>query len=105
LEASGGFSAVLSTAGAAAADLRLDTEIVSLHHEFLTEPSVGRVVIRAQLINLAKNAVLGTRTFEASVRAKSEDPTAGVAAINSALETVVQEIATFAVRSGAAGES
>lgn len=98
LEASGAYSAVLSTPGTANADLRLDTEIVSLHQDFQREPSTGRATIRAQLVDVAKNQVLRTRSFETSVAAKSDDASGGVTAMNKAVEHAIQEIVTFTMR-------
>lgn len=92
LEDSGLFSAVVEPSAGLAADLRIDCQIVKIQHEFATDRSVGRVVLRAQWINLASAQVLGTRTFDASVPAPSDDPPGAVAAINQALSNVIDRI-------------
>lgn len=98
LEGSGRFSVVLSESSRAVADLRLDTEIISFHHEYLNHLSQGRVVLRAQLIDLAKGDVLGTRTFQAVTPAVSEGPYSGVKAISESLERVLNEIVAFCIK-------
>lgn len=97
LESSGQFSGVLSASSSAVANLRLDTEIVSLHHEFYTNPSQGRAVIRAQLIDSATGRVLGTKTFHALTPAATEDPYGGVKAMSQSLRRVLDEIVVFCV--------
>jgi cholesterol transport system auxiliary component len=95
LERSGLFSAVLPESSSGAAGLRLDTEIVSFHHEYLTNPSQGRVALHAQLVDLTNGDILGTKTFEAVTPAASPDPYGGVKAISGSLERVLSEIVAF----------
>jgi cholesterol transport system auxiliary component len=95
IEASGRFRTVVSSRSGIGAQLRLDTEIVRLQHEFLSTPSQGRVILRAQLIDLIRNRVLGTRNFEAQVPAPSEDAEGGVTALNSAVQHTLAELVAF----------
>ncbi len=97
LEASGRFSALVDGPKGVLADLRLDTEIMNLQNEVDAQRSQGRVVLRAQLIELGAHRVLGTQTFEAVEPAPSADPYGGVAAINRALARVLEEIVEFCV--------
>jgi len=92
---SGAFRAVVLTPSAAAADLRLDTEIVRLQHEFLTQPSRVRFTLRAYLVEDKTRRVLAWREFDAVVPAASDDPYAGVLAANSAVQTVLSELSAF----------
>ena len=95
VEAGGGFRAVVTGQSAVLADLRLDTEIVRLQQEFLTNPSRVRLTLRAQLIDQAGRRVLATREFESVEAAPSEDPYGGVTAANRLLKRVLIEVAAF----------
>lgn len=95
VENTGAFRAVVLTPSAAAGDLRLDTEIIRLQHEFLTRPSQVRFTLRAYLIDDKTRRVLAWREFDAAVPAGSEDPYGGVVAVNRAVQTVLESLATF----------
>lgn len=95
LDHSGAFRAVVLPPSAAAGDLWLDTEIIRLQHEFLTQPSNVRFTLRAYLIDDKTRRVLAWRQFEAAVAATSEDPFGGVVAANRAIQSVLEELAVF----------
>lgn len=104
LEAQGAFRAVLAGPNAAAADLRLDTEVLALQQEFLTEPSVTRVALRAQVVDLASREVLATQVFEAIEPAASADPYGGVVGLNRALHVVLGRLAAFVAMAASGAE-
>ena len=95
IERSAAFRAVVLTPGAASGDLRLDTLIVRLQHEFQTQPSQVRFTLRATLVDDKTRQVLAWREFEAVVAASSEDAYGGVLAANQAIETVLGELSVF----------
>ena len=95
IESTGAFRAVVLTPSAAAGDLRLDTEIIRLQHEFLTQPSRVRFTLRAHLVDDKTRRVLAWREFDAVVPAASEDPYGGVVAANRAVQTVLENLAVF----------
>ena len=95
IENSGTFRAVVLTPSAAAGDMRLDTEIIRLQHEFHTRPSQVRFTLRAYLVEDKTRRVLAWREFDATVPAASEDPTGGVAAANRAVQIVLENLSTF----------
>lgn len=95
IESTGAFRAVVLTPSAAAGDLRLDTEIVRLQHEFLTQPSRVRFTLRAHLVDDKTRRVLASREFDAAVPASSDDPYGGVVAANRAVQTVLENLAVF----------
>lgn len=97
LAATGGFQAVYTGAGAAAADLRLDTEIMALKQDFLSTPSSTHFVLRAQLIDGVSRRVIATRDIEAAVASASEDPYGGVVAANGAVGIVLSQLSAFCV--------
>lgn len=96
LEATGQFQAVLSAATSpVASELRLETEIMRLQQEFLTEPSQVRLVLRAQLLDMEARKVLATRVFEIVGNALGENAEGGMLATNQAVALVLKELAAF----------
>lgn len=95
IESSAAFRAVVLTPGAASGDLRLDTLIVRLQHEFQSQPSQVRFTLRATLVDDKTRHVLAWREFEAVAPASSEDAYGGVLAANQAVKTVLGELSVF----------
>lgn len=95
IEGAGAFRAVVATPSAAATDLRLDTEIVRLQHEFLSRPSRVRFTLRVNLVDDKTRRVVARREFDASVAAASDDAYGGVVAANRAVQTTLKELAAF----------
>ena len=100
LERSGAFRAVVLTPSAAAGDLRLDSEIVRLQHEFGGQPSRVRFTLRAYLVDNSTRRVLAWREFDATESSASEDPYGGVIAANRAVQKVLQQLADFCAETG-----
>ncbi|MBU1710470.1 MAG: membrane integrity-associated transporter subunit PqiC [Proteobacteria bacterium] len=95
IENSGAFRAVVLTPSSATGDLRLDTEIIRLQHEFLTQPSQVHFTLRAYLVDNRTRRVLAWREFDIIMPAASEDTYGGVVAANRAVQTVLEKLATF----------
>lgn len=95
LQNSGAFRAVVLTPATAAGDLRLDTEIVRLQHEFLNKPSRVRFTLRATLVADRTRRVLAWREFDHAVEAASEDPYGGVVAANRAVQRILDQLSDF----------
>jgi len=95
VESSGAFRAVVQTPSAAAGEMRLDTEILRLQHEFLSAPSRVRFTLRAYLVESETRRVIASRVFDAAVPAASEDAYGGVAAANRAVQTVLESLSAF----------
>ncbi|MDO8458768.1 MAG: ABC-type transport auxiliary lipoprotein family protein [Burkholderiaceae bacterium] len=95
VENSGAFRAVVLTPGAAAGDLRLDTDIIRLQHEFQTQPSRVRFTLRAYLVDDKTRRVLAWREFDEYAVAASENPYGGVVAANRAVQTVLDKLSGF----------
>lgn len=95
IENTGSFRAVVLTPSAAAGDLRLDSEIIRLQHEFGAQPSRVRFTLRAYLVEVRTRRVLAWREFDAVVPAASDDPYGGVMAANRAVQTVLGELSAF----------
>lgn len=92
---SGAFRAVVLMPSAANGDVRLNTEIVRLQHEFGIRPSRVRFTLRAYLVDNRTRRVLASQEFDASAPAASEDPHAGVVAANLAVQRVLGQLASF----------
>ena len=95
LEASGAFRAVVSAPGSASGDLRLETEVLALQHDFTARPSQVRFALRAYLAEEGTRRVVATRDIEVLQPSPSEDPYGGVQAANAAARIVLQRLADF----------
>ncbi len=95
-ERTAAFSAVVPTPGAAAGDLRLDTDIIRLLHQFGSGPSTVRFTLRATLVDERTRRVLASREFDTTLPADSDDPYGGVLAASRAVQGVLQQLAAFA---------
>ena len=89
------FRVVVRAPSAVHADLRLDTELVRLQHDFTNRPSRVELVLRAQLVDLRGRQVLAAAEFEETENAPSEDAYGGVIAANRALQRMLQWVADF----------
>ena len=97
IEKTGAFRAVVLMPGAASGDVRLETDIIRLQHEFQSSPSQVRLTLRATLIDDKTRQVLAWQAFEAIESASSEDAYGGVLAANLAVQRVVDQLAQFLV--------
>lgn len=95
LDQYGGFRAVVQAPGAVSADLRLEVEVVRLLQDFETRPSRIRIILRAQLVEVAPRRVRATREFDEAEAAPSDDAYGGVIAANRALERLLGQLAEF----------
>lgn len=95
IEKTGAFRAVVLMPGAASGELRLDTDLIRLQHEFQTSPSQVRLTLRATLVDDKTRRVLAWQAFEAIEPASSEDAAGGVLAANRAVQKVVDQLAGF----------
>jgi cholesterol transport system auxiliary component len=95
LEQSGGFRAVVLAPSGVHADLRLDTELIRLEHDFGTEPSRVAIALRAQLVDLNSKRILREAEFTEVEIAPSEDAYGGVIAANRALQRMLARLADF----------
>jgi len=95
LDHSGGFRAVVQAPTLAAADLRLETEIVRLQQDFGAPPSRIQFTLRAQLIDVGDRRVLASAEFDETEAAPSDDPSGGVIAANRALGRLLDRVAKF----------
>ena len=102
LSGSGTFKAVVTSPSAAAAELRLDTEIVRLQQDFdAAGGSAVQFTLRATVVDNVTRKVRGTREFDARVTAGS-DAYSGVLAANDAVKNLLAQLTSFCVAAAAA---
>lgn len=91
----GSWRAVVPAPGSIRGDFRLDSYGFALQQEFMQDPSLVRVTVRAQLVEMKESRVVGTRAFEAVEKAQSDDAYGGVVAANRAIAVLFEEIASW----------
>jgi cholesterol transport system auxiliary component len=91
----GSWRAVVPVPGSIRGDFRLDSHGFSLQQEFMQDPSLVRVTLRAQLIEMKESRLVGTRAFEAVEKAQSDDAYGGVVAANRAIATLLDDLASW----------
>jgi len=97
LEQTGSFLAIVQAPNTVPADLRLNTDLIHLQHNFMTRPSHVDFALRVQLIDIPRKRVIASKLFEETEPAPSDDAYGGVAAANSALQRLLEQIAEFCV--------
>ena len=80
LQASGSYRAVLMAPSAAAAGLRLETELLRLSQDYGPGASQLRLSVRAVLVDTATRGVVGSLDFDEREPCAAEDAAAGAAA-------------------------
>jgi cholesterol transport system auxiliary component len=89
------FKTVLSTPYVGHYDYLLTTTILMLEQDFLTDPSVMRFKLRAQLSNTTNGRVVATKEFSVTQPVRMNTPYGGVLAANAAVSRVLSQIAIF----------
>jgi cholesterol transport system auxiliary component len=97
IQETGQFQALHRPPGTVAADVRLDTELIRFHQDFMQQPSAMRITLRAQLVDLQAGRVLATHLFDLTETTATEDAYGGVVAANRAVQQLLQELAQFCV--------
>jgi len=95
IESTDAFGAVIATPTSIAGDLRLDTTILRLQHNFQTHPSRVQFTLRAYLSDEKTRRVLAWREFSAEALAPSDNAQGGVSAANEAVQDVLAQLAQF----------
>ncbi|MBV5298347.1 MAG: membrane integrity-associated transporter subunit PqiC [Rhodoferax sp.] len=93
----GAFAAVVLASGTAAGDLRLNTDILKLQHNFQASPSRVQLTLRAYLTDEKTRRVLAWKEFSGEALATSDTPQGGVTAANQVVQQVLTELAQFLV--------
>lgn len=91
----GTFAAVVLASGTAAGELRLNTEILKLQHNFQTTPSRVQLSLRVYLTDEKTRRVLAWQEFSGEAPATSDTPQAGVAAANLVVRDLLAQVGQF----------
>lgn len=92
LESQGNFAAVAAAGGYVRGDLLLDTELVEFYHDASSDPGQVHILLRAELVDLRKRALLGRILLEQRVDATSYDATGAAAAFDVAAGRALDEL-------------
>ncbi len=95
LQASGCFRAVVTPPSSGTADIVLDTQLLQLQQEFLTQGSRVRMAVAVTLSDTASQQVIAARRFATIVPVLADDPYAGVVAANRATQILLNDIKSF----------
>jgi cholesterol transport system auxiliary component len=95
LSRTGTWRAVVPLPSPVRGDFRLDLYGFALQQEFMQDPSLVRVRVRAQLIDVLESRVVGTRAFETVENAPSGDAYGGVVAANKAVAALLDDMASW----------
>ena len=87
------WNAVVQAPSPVLAGYRLDCDNLVLEQQFFSNPSRVRLALRAQLIDVNRQSVMGTRDFEIFEAAASDDAYGGVVAANRAAATLLEQMA------------
>ncbi len=98
---SGAFRAVLTNQDRVSGDLSLAIEIRDFQVETAPTGSEAVIDVYVKLVDERNNAVLTTKRFQARQTTASQEPGAGIQALNSAFQQVVREIVTWVSRRSA----
>ncbi len=91
----GTFAAVVLASGTAAGELRINTEILKLQHNFQTTPSRVQLSLRVYLTDEKTRRVLAWQEFSGEAPATSDTPQAGVAAANLVVRDLLAQVGQF----------
>jgi len=92
---SGAFRAVLTNQDRVSGDLSLAIEIRDFQVETAATGSEAVIDVYVKLVNERSNSVMTTKRFRAREKASSQDPGAGVEALNSAFQQIVRDIVSW----------
>lgn len=96
LERTGAWKSVVQSPTIVHGDYRLESEQLALEQRFFEQPNRVRVALRAQLIDLKQQRILGIKSLEVFEVGPSEDAQGGVAAANKAVGRMLDDLAMWA---------
>jgi cholesterol transport system auxiliary component len=94
MERTGLWRAVVQAPSAVRAEYRLDSDNLALEQQFFSTGRV-RVALRAQLVDVKRQHVVGTRDFEVFAPLSSADAYGGAIAANQAVGKLLAELAQW----------
>lgn len=97
LQSSHAFKAVVLAPYVGKYDYIVSTQIIKLQQNFMTNPALLELSIRAQMIRVATGQVVAIKQFDIITPMKRRDPLAGVIAANRGAEQFLQQLTKFCV--------
>lgn len=91
------FKAVVGAPSSGQADYRLDTTIVALQQNFLTQPNQEELVIDANLVQASTQKLLASKRFAVQVPISQRSPYGGVQAANQAVALFLPQLTAFVI--------
>lgn len=92
LERRNAFAQVASTTAGVRGDLLLAITVLDLYHDDVNPPGVARIRVAAELTDRASRALLARRTFVAETPVAADNADAAVAALNTGLGRLLDEL-------------
>ena len=86
---------VSASGGYVRGDMLLDTELVEFYHDAASEPGQMRLVLRVELVDLKRRALLGRRVFEQQVPLTTYDAAGAAQAANLAVSRALDELSAW----------
>ena len=95
IQQSGYFKAVTSGIYSDKTDYRLDSQLLMLQQNFITQPSILFMVIKVVLNDTKNNTVLASKILQYKIPCPSDSPYGGVLAANKAVRQFTQDTVKF----------
>ena len=95
IQQSGYFKAVTSGIYSDKTDYRLDSQLLMLQQNFITQPSILFMVIKVVLNDTKNNTVLASKILQYKIPCPSDTPYGGVLAANKAVRQFTQDTVKF----------
>jgi cholesterol transport system auxiliary component len=86
---------VAAAGGYVRGDLLLDTELVEFYHDAASRPGQVKLVLRAELVDLKRRALLGRRVFEQQVPLTTYDAAGAAQASNQAISRALDDLTAW----------
>ena len=97
LQKTGYFHAVASGPYVDKANYRLDTQIITLHQNFLVKPSVMELVVKVMLTHIEDLRVVSSLVISEHVSCPTDTPYGGVIAANKAAQRFTKHLSAFVI--------
>lgn len=97
LRSTGFFYAVTSTPYAEQTDYRLDTQLITLHQNFLTVPSTLEFSVNLVISHIPTNRIIASRIIQEKINCPYDSPYGGVIAANQATGIFTAKLVDFVV--------
>jgi len=96
IESTNMFKSVLSESSEVKTNWRLDTTVIALHQNFMTNNNSQSILkVKAVLVDVRNRTLIASKSFPITINATAANPEAGVTAANLAAETFSGELIGF----------